>query len=460
MSSDAGSPTYETNKFNGRPVLRFTGSQNMSVSDLIGMKGGNEPFTVIAVANTSQTGAEGKILSFGDNASTAKESWSMGLGSGLAYRSEFLDATVRTTTTNIFASQGKTAVITMSYNGAGVRNVTNQLIYENGVKKPEPGTQSVSDGDAAIAETPMLHIGSRPDDSQKWKGYCRSGDLTRVLSNWERQQVEAYLAQKWLDEPYYKNCIDAENQGETADGIFTIDPDGYNGPRSPFSVTCDFAPYDNLVAWWKFDEASGTTAKDSAGSNDGTITNMAAANVGPGGVHPRGLKFDGTNDWVSTSYGGVSGSGARTVAAWVKTTYTGDWQTISGWGENTVGDDKFEFSIQQAGGYPHVGVNVGGTGGWKGGVTDVRDGRWHHVAVTYAAGTDLSAAKIYVDGIEEPSYSTLQAGSVNTATTNDVRIGTSLGGIGNFNGSIDDVRIYDTDLTAAQILELYKQGIP
>ena len=62
MSSDAGSPTYETNKFNGRPVLRFTGSQNMSVSDLIGMKGGNEPFTVIAVANTSQTGAEGKFL--------------------------------------------------------------------------------------------------------------------------------------------------------------------------------------------------------------------------------------------------------------------------------------------------------------------------------------------------------------------------------------------------------------
>ena len=51
-----------------------------------------------------------------------------------------------------------------------------------------------------------------------------------------------------------------------------------------------------------------------------------------------------------------------------------------------------------------------------------------------------------------------RAGSVNTVTTNDVRIGTSLQGISDFNGSIDDVRIYDTDLTAAQILELYKQG--
>ena len=165
---------------------------------------------------------------------------------------------------------------------------------------------------------------------------------------------------------------------------------------------------------------------------------MAAANVGHVGVHHRGLKFDGTNDWVSTSYGGISGSGARTVAAWVKTTYTGDWQTISAWGENTVGDDRFSFTIHETGGYLWVATNKASIGGWKGGVTDIRDGKWHHVAVTYAAGSNLSAVKIYVDGVEEPSYSAVRAGSVNTVTTNNVRIGTLLyGGDNYFNGSIE-----------------------
>ena len=205
-------------------------------------------------------------------------------------------------------------------------------------KKSAPVTQLGSDGDAAIAATPMLHIGSRPDDSQKWQGDIAEVVIyTRVLSNWERQQVEAYLAQKWLDEPYYKNCIDAENQGETEDGTFTIDPDGYNGPRSPFSVTCDFAPYDNLVAWWKFDEASGTTAKDSAGSNDGTITNMAAANVGHVGVHHRGLKFDGSDDLVIPATV-VLGSGAsRTVLHGLSPPIRVTGMTILSYGtENTL----------------------------------------------------------------------------------------------------------------------------
>jgi len=33
--------------------------------------------------------------------------------------------------------------------------------------------------------------------------------------------------------------------------------------------------YSDLVSWWRFEEGSGTTANDSAGSNNGTITNGA-----------------------------------------------------------------------------------------------------------------------------------------------------------------------------------------
>lgn len=40
----------------------------------------------------------------------------------------------------------------------------------------------------------------------------------------------------------------------------------------------------NLVSHWRMDETSGTTASDSAGSNDGTLTNMAGTEWTPGMV--------------------------------------------------------------------------------------------------------------------------------------------------------------------------------
>lgn len=48
---------------------------------------------------------------------------------------------------------------------------------------------------------------------------------------------------------------------------------------SPTDLTIDNGNYDNsgdLIGYWKFEEASGTTATDSVGSNDGTLNNGAS----------------------------------------------------------------------------------------------------------------------------------------------------------------------------------------
>ena len=70
---------------------------------------------------------------------------------------------------------------------------------------------------------------------------------------------------------------------------------------------------------------------------------------------------------------------------------------------------------------------------------------------------NVTEARLYVDGVEE-SYESSVSRAINTGTTNDVRIGNSPFSSRPFNGNLDDVRIYDTDLTAAHVLELYKQG--
>ena len=64
VSSVSGSPSFITNEFNAKSVLRFSGAEHMSVSDLLSMKGGDEAFTVFAVASSSQN-AYNKILGIG-----------------------------------------------------------------------------------------------------------------------------------------------------------------------------------------------------------------------------------------------------------------------------------------------------------------------------------------------------------------------------------------------------------
>jgi hypothetical protein len=53
----------------------------------------------------------------------------------------------------------------------------------------------------------------------------------------------------------------------------------------------------NLLAWWRFDETSGTTAKDSAGNYDGTLINGPTWTTG---IIDGALQLDGVNDCVDT----------------------------------------------------------------------------------------------------------------------------------------------------------------
>ena len=70
------------------------------------------------------------------------------------------------------------------------------------------------------------------------------------------------------------------------------------------------------------DETNGTTATDSAGSNNGIHTN--GSTVGQSGIHGKSATFDGTDDYISTGFAGVTGLNPRIVSVWFKSTNTTD----------------------------------------------------------------------------------------------------------------------------------------
>jgi len=188
-------------------------------------------------------------------------------------------------------------------------------------------------------------------------------------------------------------------------------------------------------------------ANDSSGNaRNGTAMGgplFAAGQVG------QAISLDGIDDYVEiTGYKGILGGGAFSIAAWVKSTSTGD-ATIVCWGASTNGQ-RVDFRL--GGGRLRV---EHGKGNLQGN-TVLADDQWHHVAVTVTENGSLSypAVKLYLDGNDD-SQTTTDPDTFDTVASIDVNIGRR--GTNNdrvFPGSLDDVRIYDRVLTQEEIASL------
>ena len=202
----------------------------------------------------------------------------------------------------------------------------------------------------------------------------------------------------------------------------------------------------NLMLWWTLDEGEGTTAVDWSGhGNHGAITGDAQWTDGYQGT---ALTF-GSDVYVeSAGYQGVTGAAARTLCAWIRTSTAN--RTIMSWGLNSAGQ-KWRMYPNGATGGLRLEVN----GGYKYGVTNIADGRWHHVAVTFEDdGTpDVLDTLLYVDGQPDAIADSADE-PIDTATMGVVRIGESPWHNQPFVGVIDDARIYDKVLTVEDIQQV------
>ena len=208
--------------------------------------------------------------------------------------------------------------------------------------------------------------------------------------------------------------------------------------------------FTNGSYWFPFNEVSGYTTTEAGGLLTAQLqgfTNDPSQWV-PGKFN-MGLNFDGVVDQVSIlGYGGLTGTAARTCAAWVNTTVTDSIPVIA-WGQNTTGN-YWSFLVQSG----NVRLEVGG--GWVQGSRLVNDGQWHLVACTYQNldGINVTNAKLYVDGTLDSVLSSRSSQTINTLVGNSVQIGGDPQGR-LFNGTIDEVRIYDRALAASEITALY-----
>jgi len=204
------------------------------------------------------------------------------------------------------------------------------------------------------------------------------------------------------------------------------------------SVRAQLSTYE--VAWWKFDESSGNSTKDSWGSNNGTLVNGPTS---VDGVSGKALSFDGTQ-YVDINYSNFNVS-KITVEAWVKFTTTNRYIVtrwiIGGWiFYMRTWNNSLDFAVRFGADFKSI----------TSGADKYNDGKWHHVVGVM----DGSNVLLYVD---TKKYTGPAISGIDTGTSN-VRIGRTI--IDSFIGQVDEVRIYSEALTAQQIQRRYAESAP
>jgi len=313
------------------------------------------------------------------------------------------------------------------YGNRGTFALTCEIYTNNSAWQPEPG----------------------PDPDTLWiKGVSQffnpdSNNIETVIQRW--LPVFTYITNRAITEAYdiattnmtplktvvgqgysVKINVTVTNQGEFTE-TFNV---------TAYTRTTVTAKQAGLVGCWSFDEGSGAAAHDSSGNdNHGALYNGPAWVDGKSG---KALNFDGFDDYVEVADSdSLDITGEITIEAWIKPKE----YTHTGWVVSK--SDAYYFALGSASMLNHVQfeLQVDETTSyltWSNGVINLNE--WNHIAVTVNSTNNLI---FYINGVQD----TVRDGwAVYGVSGYNLKIGPR------FNGTIDEVRIYNRSLTEEEII--------
>ncbi|MGQ9644681.1 MAG: LamG-like jellyroll fold domain-containing protein, partial [Ignavibacterium sp.] len=205
---------------------------------------------------------------------------------------------------------------------------------------------------------------------------------------------------------------------------------------------------DGLVAYWPFD---GNTVDSTSSNNDGINFN-GVFDKDRYGYDNSSIYFDGVDSYVEGINPGNNlpiGNSPRSFTAWIKNNqYNQYGSNIFHYGTAQTAPTNFHFLITDV-----LGLGNGYGFGIVYGNTNLVDSTWHFVTGVYEGGTER-ITKLFIDG-KLDAIGTIST-EPNTILGTNWRIGRFMQANTNFNGNIDELKVYDIPLTDQQIRDMYK----
>lgn len=213
-----------------------------------------------------------------------------------------------------------------------------------------------------------------------------------------------------------------------------------------------------LVGYYTFDggdtdwSINKMTNRGSLGGT-ATLTAMSTTTTPTRGKVGQGFSFiAGANSYVNlgTSASLMPGTGNFSASIWVKRNSSSGVNGLIG-GRATVFQPYWELREDSAT-VSEITNSVGKT------FTLTNDNEWHHVAMVLDRTPSPDTLTVYLDGVSQGSETGTLDGQ-NISGAGNIVIGRgSWASPQNFQGSLDEARIYSRTLSAAEVLQLYRQG--
>ena len=205
------------------------------------------------------------------------------------------------------------------------------------------------------------------------------------------------------------------------------------------------------IAWWKFEESTGTTAADSTG-NGHTLTLSSGVTWGPGQVGSGALKCQGNTGRATTP--AFTGLTAYTWMAWIQgvatpTTATastvfinGNYTTGTGDAFGFVWDHPTATDTQSA--YHHNVSNVYNIAQIPGAL--LSPNTWYHVALTFES--PANTMRLYVNGAQS---TVVQNVGAMIPPTDQLFVCGNAAGAYPWSGMIDELKLWNRTLSANEV---------
>lgn len=208
----------------------------------------------------------------------------------------------------------------------------------------------------------------------------------------------------------------------------------------------------NLTGYWKMDDATGNTATDSSGSHSHGLLHGNTSWT-PGEIDGA-LDFDGTNSSVTFQQNSPA---SVTLSAWVYSDSPGQSifpRILDGpeyllfFGRDVTESDPanqetIKFVAKKSSSNPD--------GVWYSSPFSIRDGEWFHIAVTYNALSAANIPRIYLNGETQPVSAQVEPLGSRQSSGTSWTVGNSAAMDRPWDGQLDEIRIYDRELSPIEI---------